>query len=93
MGVIVSTIFLPSDTSFILIWAYTALLLLSKVLAIFMPSLQKRAAKTNTPDWIYHIIYAVSLGALIFINKWYLASAWALIWVISILLTKQNKSS
>ncbi|MBO6621330.1 MAG: hypothetical protein JJ892_02115 [Balneola sp.] len=93
LGVIISTIFLPSDTSFIIIWVYTGLLLLSKILAVFMPSLQKRASKTNTPNWVYHLIYAISLGALIYIHKWYLAGAWALIWGLSILLlTKHNKS-
>jgi phosphatidylglycerophosphate synthase len=93
LGVIVSTIFLPYDASFIIIWIYTGLLLASKVLAVFMSSLQKRASKTSTPNWVYHLIYAISLGALLYIQKWYLAGAWALIWMLSIfLLTKQKKS-
>lgn len=92
--VIASTLFYPSNTSFIIVWIYTALLLASKILALFMPSLQRRAAKTETPNWVYHCIYALSFGALVYIQKWYLASAWALIWIISIiLLQKQSNKS
>ncbi len=94
LGLIVSTLFYPNDTAFIIIWVYTGLLLLSKVVALFMPALQKRAAKTTTPNWIYHLIYASSLGALLYLSKWYLAGAWGVIWIISIvLLSKQTKSS
>lgn len=93
MGVIISTLFFPSNTAFIIIWVYTCLLLTSKILALFMPFLQKKAANTNTPNWIYHLIYAVSVGSLLYIQKWYLAGAWALVWILSIfLLSKQNKS-
>jgi hypothetical protein len=93
MVVIISTVLFPSNTSFIIIWVYTGLLLTSKVLALFMPALQKRAAKTSTPNWVYHLIYAVSLGALLYLNKWYLAGSWAVIWLLSILLlSKQNRS-
>lgn len=91
--VIISTLFYPSNTSFIIIWVYTALLLISKLLALFMPALQKRAAKTETPNWIYHTIYAISVIALLFINKWYLASSWALIWIISIFLLSKNSKA
>ena len=93
MGVIISTLFFPSNTSFIIVWVYTGLLLLSKILALFMPSLQNRASKTSTPNWVYHLIYAVSFLALLFIQKWYLAGSWAIIWILSIvLLSKQNRS-
>lgn len=94
LGVIFSTLFYPSNTSFIIIWVYTGLLGFSKILAVFMPALQKRAAKTDTPNWIYHIIYATSFGTFLYLNKWYLAAAWAIIWLLSILLlTKQIKNT
>jgi hypothetical protein len=92
--VILSTLFFPSNTSFIIIWVYTGLLIVSKLLALFMPALQKRASKTSTPNWVYHLIYATSFGALLYIQKWYLATAWAVIWIISvILLSMQAKNS
>jgi len=91
--VIASTLFYPSNSSFIIIWIYTALLLVSKIIALFMPSLQKRASKTQTPNWVYHCIYALSFGAFIYIQKWYLAVAWALIWVISIILLKKQSNT
>lgn len=91
--VILSTLFYPSSTSFIIIWVYTGLLLFSKVAALFMSGLQKRAAKTTTPNWVYHLIYAASVGTLLYISKWYLAGSWVLIWTISIiLLSKQTKN-
>ena len=94
LAVILSTLFYPSNTQFIIIWVYTGLLLISKLLALFMPSLQKRASKTSTPNWIYHTIYALSLGALLYMNKWYLAVSWAVIWILSIvLLSKQTKNT
>lgn len=94
LGVILSTLFYPSNISFIIIWVYTVLLITSKLLALFMPSLQKRASKTRTPNWVYHTIYAFSLGALIFVGKWYLAATWAIIWGLSIvLLSKQTKNT
>lgn len=90
--VILSTLFYPTDSSFIIIWVYTSLLLLSKILALFMPYLQKRAKKTTTPNWVYHIIYAASMGSLLYLNKWYLAASWGVIWILSvILLSKQTK--
>lgn len=94
LGIILSTLFYPSDSNFIIIWVYTGLLSISKILAVFMPALQKRAAKTDTPNWIYHIIYAASFGTFLYLNKWYLAAAWAIIWLLSILiLTKQIKKN
>ena len=94
LGVIISTLFYPSNSTFIIIWIYTGLLSISKVLAAFMPALQKRAAKTDTPNWIYHIIYAASLGTFLYTSKWYLAAAWAIIWLLSIfLLAKHTKNT
>lgn len=94
LAIILSTLFYNSSSSFIIIWVYTALLLISKLLALFMPSLQKRASKTSTPNWVYHIIYALSLGTLLYMNKWYLGISWAVIWILSIvLLSKQTKNT
>lgn len=92
--VIISALFYNSSTTFIIIWIYTGLLLFAKISALFMPFLQKRAAKTSTPDWVYHIIYGLSLALLIYLGKWYLSGTWALIWIFSILISlKQKKNS
>jgi hypothetical protein len=94
LGVILSTLFYPSNSSFIIIWVYTGLLIVSKLLALFMPALQKRASKTTTPNWVYHLIYAASFGTLLYIQRWYLAAAWGAIWILSIiLLSIQTKKS
>lgn len=84
--VILSAVFYPTNVSFTIIWFYTALLLVTKISALFMPGLQKRATKSSTPDVVYHIIYALSIAALLYLEKWYLAGLWALIWVLSIIM-------
>ena len=90
--VIISALFYNSSTTFIIIWIYTGLLLFAKFSALFMPFLQKRAAKTDTPDWIYHIIYGLSFGLLIYLEKWYLSAAWGVIWVLSIIISLKQKN-
>ncbi|MDR9416258.1 MAG: hypothetical protein RI564_08240 [Gracilimonas sp.] len=68
----------------IVLWVYTALLLLSKILAFFMPSLQQRANKTEVPPYFYHVVYALTVGLFIFGSYYYFAGVWSLIWLASI---------
>lgn len=75
--------FFPGEVIEIVLWVYTALLLLGKILALFMPSLQKRAGKTETPAYIYHIIYGLSVLLLLFVKDFYLAGAWMVVWALS----------
>lgn len=69
----------------VVLWVYTGLLLISKLLAFFMPSLQRRANKSQVPDYIYHIIYALTVGMLIFAQDFYLAGTWGIIWIFSLI--------
>ncbi len=91
LGIIVSTFFYDSNTTYIIIWAYTGLLLISKLLALFVPFLRKRTKSTTTPDIVYHIIYIASFGILFFIEKWYLAICWVIIWALSVILVSMQK--
>ncbi|MCP9292855.1 MULTISPECIES: hypothetical protein [Gracilimonas] len=67
----------------VVLWVYTGLLLLSKVIAFFMPALQKKADQTEAPPLFYHLIYALTIAIFLYIAKYYLAIAWAAIWLAS----------
>lgn len=77
----------------VVLWVYTALLLLSKILSFFMPALKRKASNTTAPNLFYHIIYALSVGIFIYANNYYLGGAWLLVWILSIVtfsLTKEK---
>ena len=69
----------------VVIWVYTGLLFISKLLAFFMPSLQRRANKSTVPDYIYHIIYALTVGMFVYAQDFYFAGAWGIIWIFSLI--------
>lgn len=76
----------------IVIWVYTGILLLSKVLYFFIGYLQRKAGKSDAPDWFYHLVYISSIALLVFGQNYYLMSAWIVVWLLSILSTlKSNK--
>lgn len=83
--VLILVLFFAANTSQwleILLWIYTGLLLLGKVLALFMPALSKKAT-SDTPVFIYHIIYLLIVFTFVFITHYYFAAAWFVIWVSS----------
>lgn len=75
----------------VVLWVYTSLLLLSKVLAFFMPALQRKANNTTAPPLFYNVIYALTLGILIYSGNYYLAGAWGVIWMVSIFSSNSSK--
>ena len=75
----------------VVLWVYTGLLLLSKVIAFFMPALQKKANQTEAPPIFYHGIYALTITIFLYIGKYYLVIAWALIWLASFVGSGNNK--
>ncbi len=83
--------FYPNSVLEVVLWVYTGLLLLSKVLAIFMPSLQQKANKTNAPSLFYHVIYALTIGVFLFVQHYYFAGSWAIIWIISVINLNSGK--
>lgn len=91
LGALVSLYFFDNSIFLGIIWVYTGMLLIGKILAVFMPSLQKRAQKTNIPDWVYHIIYALSIVILFVVQEYYLIGAWFLIWMLSIVIVVKSK--
>jgi len=67
----------------IVLWVYTALLLLSKILFLSTNFFHAKADKSKVPDYFYHIIYFLSLASLVYSSNYFLLSAWAIIWILS----------
>lgn len=69
----------------VVLWVYTSLLLLSKILAFFMPALQQKANNTTAPPLFYNVIYALTVAILIYSGNYYLSGAWGVIWIVSVI--------
>lgn len=67
----------------IVLWIYTALLLIGKILYFTFPYLKKKAQNSRVPDSFYHLIYFITVIALIFSTNFYLTAVWAIIWILS----------
>lgn len=83
VAILIFSFFYTHNVLLIVLWVYTGLLLAGRILALFMDGLQRRADKSSAPDVFYHVIYALSTGVLIYVEMYYLAGAWALIWILS----------
>lgn len=81
----------PSEVLEIVIWVYTVLLLVSKVLVLFMPSLQRKANANEVPTLVYNVIYVSTVGLLLYATNYYLSGAWAVIWIISLVSLRSSK--
>jgi len=91
--IIVSYAFYPNDVLNIVLWVYTALLLISKLLTFVMPTLNSKANKTSAPPIFYHIIYGLTVAILFYAENFYLAGAWIVIWVVSVISFLNTKKS
>jgi|GEM_PF-606895 len=67
----------------VVIWIYTSLLLLSKILYFFVRFLQTKAIKSNAPIYLAHIVYFLSISLLVYSQNYFLSATWLLIWVLS----------
>ncbi len=68
----------------VVLWVYSSLLLLSKILAFFMPALQKKANNSTAPPLFYNVIYALTVGILVYSGNYYLGGTWGVIWIVSV---------
>lgn len=90
--IIITYVVYPNDVLNIILWVYTVLLLISKLLTFVMPTLNSKANKTSAPPLFYHIIYGLTVGILFYAENNYLGGAWIVIWVISVIsFLKTNK--
>jgi hypothetical protein len=83
----------PNDVLSIILWVYTALLLISKLLTFVMPTLNSKANKTSAPSLFYHIIYGLTVGILFYAENFYLGGAWIVIWVVSVISFQKTSKS
>lgn len=68
----------------ILVWVYTPLALLLRIVALFAGRLARLTeAKHPAPRWFYHLLYAVNVAMLLAGTEWILAGGWVLIWSLS----------
>jgi len=85
--VIVATIFTQHPILTWIIWGYTGLLLIAKLLVLLGGDTlnMTKKAKTEAPNWFSHLLYATNTGVLLYIQWWYLGGCWAVVWLLSYL--------
>lgn len=76
-------VFTHNQTLYFIIWGYTSLLILSRLLYYFVSFLRQKASTTQVPVWFYHLNYTLICLLLTFAASYYLLAAWILIWVMS----------
>lgn len=79
-----------------IVWGYTGLLLLVKVLVLvgddFLNIVNK--SKSEAPQWFTHLLYAINTGAFLYFEWWYAGACWLLIWISSYLAQRKlNKKA
>ena len=85
--IIVAFAITASEVLLIIIWVYTGILLLGKILYFFVDFLKAKAQKTDVPDWFYHLNYVLSVAVLAFTGNYYITGAWLLVWLLSVIPT------
>ncbi len=75
------------------VWIYTPLMLLLKVVAVFGAGLtaQVKRADAKVPVWFYHLLYAINVGVLLGFGWWLVGAGWALIWGLSVLAERRAR--
>ncbi len=66
--------------AFWVIWIYTPFLLLLKIGAL---TGGVGRSSEGVPDWIYHLLYATNVLALLYAASYWVAGGWVAIWLIS----------
>ena len=76
------------------IWVYTGIMLLTKTIVIigdnFLMLIKK--AKSDVPNWVPHVLYAINTAVLVYAQWWYASVGWALIWIFSIIADQKIKA-
>ena len=77
-----------------ILWGYTGLLLVVKLIVYagddFLNLMNK--TKTEAPQWFSHLLYAANTIVLLIFGWWYTGGGWALIWLISYLTQRKTAS-
>ena len=70
-----------------IVWGYTGLLLLAKLIPLLGDGFQymMKKSKTDAPEWFSHLLYAANTGFLLYFQWWYAGTGWVVIWLLSYL--------
>ena len=94
--VIIAAVLFPNVILSGIVWGYTGLMLVVKLIVVMgngFRNLMKKS-KTEAPEWFSHLLYATNTGVLLAFQWWYAGAGWALIWLLSYLTQRQlNKQS
>lgn len=90
---IIASVLLADPWMKYIIWAYTAIMLLTKGIVLssdnFMQIVKK--SKNSAPEWFAHLLYGTNTFVLLYFTWWYAAAGWALIWFFSFLTQRKLK--
>ncbi len=71
-----------------IVLVYTPFMLVLKAITLFggVKPPKSKNSEENPPEWFFHVLYAINIGALLY-DQWYItAGQWALIWAFSYLI-------
>lgn len=91
--VVIAYAYTSNNVINIILWIYTSLLLISKILFFFIGFLKTKATKTSVPDYFYHLIYLITVTLFLVAKDYYLAGAWALVWILSFIASIKKKKT
>lgn len=91
---IIAAVFIDVSWMVWIIYGYTAILLLAKIIVLAGDDALQliRKTKTEAPDWFNHLLYAINTFVLLYAELWYAAGGWILIWLLSYLSQRKLKS-
>lgn len=89
--VIIAAVLFPNVIINGIVWGYTGLMLLVKLIVIWGDGFRNlmKKSKTAAPQWFSHLLYAINTGVLLGFQWWYAGAGWALIWLLSYLTQKK----
>ncbi len=84
---IIATVLTSNSILSGILWGYTGLMLVVKIVAYSADSFSTIAnkAKTEAPEWFSHLLYAINTIVLLSFQWWYAGVGWAIIWGLSYL--------
>ena len=89
--VIIAAVLFPNAILSGIVWGYTGLMLLVKLIVVWGDGFRNlmKKSKTEAPEWFSHLLYAINTGLLLGFQWWYAGAGWALIWLLSYLTQRQ----
>ncbi len=82
---IILAVLSPSSWLRYVILGYSLLMLFLKAATLSNEAVLKRLKKSQTPVWVFHILYAVNVIVLSVFHWWLVAAIWVGIWGLSFL--------